>query len=52
MKKRHVDTAGEGKGRANLEIIIDIYTPTCVKQIAKEKLLYNTGSPAQLPVTT
>ena len=41
-----VDIVAEGKSGMNGESSIDIYTLPCVKQIAGEKLLYNTGSPA------
>ena len=33
-------------------ILIMIYTLSCVKQIASEKMLYNTGSPAWSSVMT
>ena len=36
----------EGKVGANGKRNIDVCTPSCVKWIAGEKLLYNTGSPA------
>ena len=42
----------EGEGGANWEIRTDTYTQPCVKQIASGKLLYNTGSSDQCPVTT
>ena len=41
-----VGTVGKGKNGMNGESSIDIYTLPCVKQIAGEKLLYETGSPA------
>ena len=41
-----VDTVGEGKSGMNRESSLDIYILPCVKEIAGEKLLYNTGSPA------
>ena len=41
-----VDTVGEGERGVNGESSVDIYILPCVKQIAGEKLLYNTGSPA------
>jgi len=47
-----VGTAREGEGARNRDSSTDIYTLPCVKQIANEKLLYNTGSPAQHSVTT
>ena len=40
------DPSGEGQGRTNGESSINIYTLSCVKPMAGEKLLYNTGSPA------
>ena len=52
IEKRLVDTVREGESRMNGESSIDIYILPCVKQIAGEKLLYNTGSPALRPVTT
>ena len=39
-----MDTVGEGERGTNGESSIDIYTLPCVKQIAGEMLLYNTGS--------
>ena len=35
-----------GRGRMNLEIVIDIYTPSmlCIKQITCENLLYSSGN--------
>ena len=41
-----VGAAGEGEGRDELRSGPDIYTPSCVKQITSEKLLYNTGKRA------
>lgn len=41
-----VGAAGEGEGRDELRSGTDIYTPSCVKQINSEKLLYNTGKRA------
>ena len=43
---------GEGKSGTNGESTIDIYTLSCIKEIAGEKLLYNTGSPAWHSVMT
>ena len=40
-----LDTVGEGKRVINRESSINIYTPSCVKPIAGEKLLINTGRP-------
>ena len=37
----------EGESETSGESSIDIYTLACVKQIACEKLLCNTGSPAR-----
>ena len=37
--------ARKAEDGANWENSIDIYTRSCVKQIASEKLLYDTGSP-------
>ena len=39
-------TAREEEGGMNLKSSIDIYTLPCVKQTARGKMLYNTGSPA------
>ena len=39
-----MDTAREGESGTNEENSIDIYTQSCVKYIAAEKLLYYTGS--------
>ena len=47
-----VDPSGEGEGRTNGESSINIYTLSCVKQTAGEKLLYDTGSPAQCSMMT
>ena len=52
VKKRHVDTAGEGEGRANWEISIDIYTLPRVKEVSTGKLPDNTGSSAWSSVMT
>ena len=41
-----VDTVGEGERGVNGESSVDIYILPCVKQIATDKLLHNTGSPA------
>ena len=41
-----VDTVGERESGTNGESSINIYTLSCVKYIAGEKLLYNTESPA------
>ena len=38
-----VDSIGEGEGGTDGESGIDIYKLSCVKEIAGEKLLYNTG---------
>ena len=43
-ENRPVATAGKGEGGMDWESSIDIHTLPCVKQIANEKLLYNTGS--------
>jgi len=40
-----LDTAGEGKRGTHGESSINICTRSCVKPIAGEKLLYNTGRP-------
>ena len=45
VENRLVDTAWKGEGRMNWESSIDIYTQSCVKQIASGKLLNNTRSP-------
>ena len=52
LENRPVDTVGEEKRGTNGESRINIYTLSCVKQIAGEKLLYNTGSPAWHSVMT
>ena len=36
----------------NVESTINIFTLPCVKQIAGDKLLYNTGSPARYSLRT
>ena len=46
VENRLMDAVGKGESRMNGESSIDIYVLPCVKQIAGEKLLYNTGSPA------
>ena len=45
VEKRLVDTGEEGESGTNGESSINIYTPSCVKWIAGEKLPYNTQSP-------
>ena len=47
-------TCGHSRGKSgtNRESSIDIYTLPCVKQIADEKLLFNTGSQAWCSVKT
>ena len=45
VENRLVGTARKGEGRMNWESSIDIYTQSCVKQIASGKLLNNTRSP-------
>ena len=52
LENRSVDTVGEEKRETNGDSRINIYTLPCVKQIAGEKLLYNTGSPAWHSVMT
>ena len=47
-----VDTVEEEKSGTNRECSINIYTLSCIKQIAGEKLLFNTGSPARCSVMT
>ena len=47
-----VDTMGEREGGTDRESSINIYTLSCVKLTAGEKLLNNTGSPAWHPVMT
>ena len=42
----------QGEKETNAESSSDIYTLSCVKQIASEKLLYNTGSPAWCSLMT
>ena len=41
-----MDTIREGKSGTNGESRIDIYTLSCVKQIANKKLLYNNREPS------
>ena len=48
VEHEFVDTVGEGEGGMNGESGIDIYTVSCVKQVACGNLQYNTGSSAQL----
>ena len=43
---RLADTVREGKSGTNGESSIDAYREPCVKQIAGEKLLHNTGGSA------
>ena len=43
IESRLMGTVGEGEGGTNWESSIDIDIPPRVKQIASEKLLYNTG---------
>ena len=43
-REQSVDTAGEGESGTNGESSIDIYTLSCVKYTATDKLLHNTGS--------
>ena len=45
VENRLVGIARKGEGRTNWESSIDIYTQSCVKQIASAKLLNNTRSP-------
>ena len=47
-----MDSVGEGEGGTNQEIRIDIYTLSCIKQIASGKWLYSTGSSVQCSVGT
>ena len=47
-----MDTGWEGESVMNGESSIDIYTVPCVKQMADEKFLYNTGSSARSSVMT
>ena len=42
-ENEHVDIGGEGKSGTNGESSTNIYILVCVKQIAGEKLLYNTA---------
>ena len=42
-RERLVDLVGEGEGGMNRKNSIDIYTLSCVKQIAGGKLLYKIG---------
>ena len=52
IENRHVDTVGEREGGTNWESSIEIYTLSCVKQIASGKLLDNTGKLMLYSVTT
>ena len=52
IENRLVNIVGKGKSGMNGESSINIYTLLCVKQMAGEKLLYNTGSPAWHSVMT
>ena len=47
-----MDTVAKGESGKNGESSIDIYSLSCVKQRAGEKLLCNTGSPAWHSVMT
>ena len=47
-----MDTMRKGESGTNGESSIDIYIPPCAKQIAGEKLLHNTGSPAPFSMMT
>ena len=47
-----MDRGGEGESRTNWEMGTDIYTLSCVKQIASENLLYHPRSSAQYSVMT
>ena len=51
-ENRLVGTVGEREREKNGESSVNIYTLPCVKQIAGEKLLHNTGSPTWRSVTT
>ena len=51
VEKRLVDTVGKVRA-GQTESSIDIYTLSCVKQIASAKFLNNRGSPAQCSVMT
>ena len=52
IENRLVNIVGKGKSGMNGESSINIYTLLCVKQMAGEMLLYNTGSPAWHSVMT
>ena len=47
-----MDTVQEGESGTNGESTNNIYTLPCVKEIAGDKLLYNTGSPAWYSLRT
>ena len=51
-ERKLVDTMREGENGTNGESSIDIYILSCAKQIAGEKLLHNTGSPAPFSMMT
>ena len=48
-ENRRVYPVREGESGANGESSIGIYTLSCVKYIASEKLIYNTGSATWFP---
>ena len=52
VENRLVDSVGEGENGIHRENSIDMYTLSCVKQIASGKLLYSTGSSAWCSVMT
>ena len=52
LENELVDTVGEGKSGMNRESSLDIYILPCVKEIAGEKLLYNTGNQPWYSVIT
>jgi len=52
MEDGLLDIVREVKSMMNGESSINIHTPPCVKQIAAEKWLYNTASPARRSAMT
>jgi len=51
-RERTCGHSRERRGWGGWKRSIDIYTASCVKQIAGGKLLYDTGTPAWCPVMT
>ena len=49
---KHVDTVVEGEGGTHWVVRIDVYTLTCVKQVASGKLLYSARGSDRCSVKT